>query len=126
MRLLARNKLKVGSIWLVVLMACAYVTYSNYREAECDQQFRAAIVQRASENKEADRLEKLQEDAIGSWVNEFSNPPPGLEQYSPERAAWMRGVAGRIRSRLHDLGEQRNAVLAEQAKHPLPELTCGK
>jgi hypothetical protein len=125
-RRLARNKVRVGGIWLVVLFGISYVTYSNIREQDCDRQFRAALIQRAADNKEADRLEKLQEDAIGGWVNEFSNPPPGIESYGPERYEWMLGVSGRISAKIKDLGEQRNAAIAEQAKHPLPELTCGK
>lgn len=98
----------LAAIWMVVLGVSGYTMFINYREASCDQEFRAAIVERA-------RVTEQQRSAIASWIEDFSKPPPGADVYGPPRMVWLKGVSDRAL-----------ALFYQEQPDPLPDIKCGR
>jgi hypothetical protein len=111
--------------------------------AQCWQQSYLATRAQIKLNAENDIISReqqgLQRDydrASSEWLKSIVNPPGDLgskPSNDPERQAWGLEVTAQYQAKLNELGSksddlvnQRNALDGERAKHPLPEVTCGK
>jgi hypothetical protein len=115
----------IGSLWIIVGLVSGLVISTSIREESCDQQFRSALVERARINDQADKLDQLQRQALADWIHDFSSPPPGADVYGADRLAWLATVSVRAMERFNQLKTAHDDAVAERAKHPIPELTCG-
>lgn len=97
----------VGAIWILMFGVSGYTMWINYREANCDREFRAAIVERA-------RVTEKQRQAIAAWIKDFATPPPEARQYGPARMVWLQGVSDRAA-----------ALFYQEQPTPLPDIQCG-
>jgi hypothetical protein len=87
-------------------------------------------------SRQQQALQREFDIATSDWLKSLVNPPGDLANQptnSPDRQAWGIQVTGIYQDKLNDLGvksddlvQQRAALDAERAKHPLPETTCGK
>lgn len=98
----------LAAVWIAVFGVSGYTMFINYRSASCDQEFRAALIDRAAATEN-------QREAIATWIKDFSTPPPGADVYGPERLAWLQGVSNRALN-----------LFYQEKPTPLPDIRCGR
>ena len=120
-----RTNVRILGLWAVVFFVAGITLYGNWRAAQCEKQFQAAITYRAQYTEQADRFEEAQRQAMMSWVYAFSHPPPGADSYGPERMQWLAGVSDETLTRFNSLNKLHSEILAKRAQTPVPAITCG-
>jgi hypothetical protein len=107
--------------------------------SETYQQMKAQVeINTQNENitRQHQQLQRDYDEYTASWLKQLVNPPgdmAGQPTNSPERQDWGLKITAQYQAQLDDLGrqfdalvEQRRALDAERARHPLPEERCGR
>lgn len=133
--------LTVGYVLLAATKAQSDTVALRDRLTSCQAEFQDALTLRANiaaqdsdlGNQISD-LRVQQDDAMAQMMDRILNPPPDiakLDVNNPRRLAWKTDVqivwqdwTGKIRTHITGLTDQRKALAAQRAAHPIPELHC--
>ena len=129
-----RGGIAVGVVAIVITSfqsQSAYITaQQTAKDARaCQIEFTAALAERGKISNENDNLSHEQRKIVFDWIHDLIFPPPpyaSMYPNDPERHAYGILRTQDTERRFADLIKRQDALIAERAKHPYPDPTCGR
>lgn len=131
-----RAGIAVGIAVIVLTSFQSSIAYNLANETatevqQCQKDFNVALRARAKLAEENDRWSQVQRKALGDWLHAILLPPPdiaALRVTNPNDVKvteWGIRITTYYSEIVQHAQQQQDAALAERARHPLPDPTCG-